>query len=115
MFQFFSTNKNNNSVTVREALDLASQPGNILIDVREPSEYASGHAAIAVSYPLSTINKESIQDKQLDHYKQIYVICQSGNRSSRATQLLNSLGLPAINVSGGTSAWLASGLPSRTD
>lgn len=42
-----------------------------------------------------------------------YVICQSGARSLRAVEALTARGIDAVNVEGGTSAWLLAGLPSE--
>ncbi|MFT6821048.1 MAG: rhodanese-related sulfurtransferase [Myxococcota bacterium] len=80
----------------------------VLIDVRTPSEFATGHAPGAVNAPLS-----SLQDglAQIPADAELYIICQSGGRSTRATALLASNGIAAHNVTGGMSAWLTAGLP----
>jgi rhodanese-related sulfurtransferase len=44
----------------------------------------------------------------------VYIICQSGGRSAQATAALSAAGVDSINVDGGTSAWIAAGLPVRT-
>ena len=41
----------------------------------------------------------------------IYVICQSGGRSARATRVFVDAGIDAYNVTGGMTAWNAAGLP----
>lgn len=40
-----------------------------------------------------------------------YVVCASGNRSGAMTDLLRARGIDAVNVAGGTRAWVAAGLP----
>ena len=47
----------------------------------------------------------------LNKFKEVYVICQSGGRSSTAVAQLLPEKIIAINVAGGTSAWRAAGLP----
>jgi rhodanese-related sulfurtransferase len=80
--------------------------GARLIDVREPDEYERGHVSGALSVPLATV------PDQLDLFRgaqPTYVICQAGGRSRRACEYVEAHGIDAINVDGGTSAWVASG------
>lgn len=98
------------NVNVEEAFkNLKNDNKSILIDVREDDEYRSGHAEGAISLPLSTINESSTN--KLKDYNNIYVMCRSGGRSMMATEILNSLNLPAINVEGGIMAWKSKSLP----
>lgn len=81
-----------------------------LIDVREPEEYATAHAAGAVNIPLSELVART---EEIDPDRDIYVICHAGGRSLQAAEYLeNALGWDnVINVAGGTSAWVEAGLP----
>lgn len=108
MFSFFSKSPST-SVSVTEANTLSQEKGSVLIDVRESGEYAGGHAKGAVSLPLSTFNDSMA--KKLEGYTSVYVICQSGGRSARATDFLQAAGVNAVNVRGGTLAWHAAKLP----
>ncbi len=89
------------------------QQGVELIDVRTPAEFREIHTPIAVNIPLDTLNVEQIQQWQNgDATKPVYVICQSGNRSSRACQKLIEAGITnVVSVEGGTKAWDEQGLP----
>ncbi len=82
--------------------------GAHVIDVREPYEYLAGHVPGAAPAPMSQIahHIESIP-KDTD----VYVICQSGNRSLSMAGLLARFGVKAHSVNGGTSAWLRAGRP----
>ena len=78
-----------------------------LVDVRNPGEYAGGHAPGAVAAPLR--NLASLLAK-LDPRRPTAVICQSGYRSSAGASLLARNGFgPLYNVVGGTAAWIQSG------
>lgn len=79
-----------------------------LIDVREPDEYAAGHAVTAINIPMGEIPAR-IQELRAD--TDIYLICHSGGRSFQVGMFLAQQGLPVINVVGGTTAWHAAGLP----
>lgn len=82
--------------------------GAPLFDVREPDEYDEAHVPGAVLVPLATV-PDSLATFPTDG--QVLVICASGGRSKRAVEFLRSNGVDAINVAGGTKAWLAAGKP----
>lgn len=81
----------------------------ILIDVREKDEFARGHAHGAQNIPLSSLSPEVIQTLPKD--KKLYIICQSGGRSARATAMIEKTHNPVFSVDGGTGEWQRSGLP----
>ncbi|OMF34600.1 hypothetical protein BK133_12465 [Paenibacillus sp. FSL H8-0548] len=75
----------------------------IIIDVREPAEYAFGHIPGAISIPLGALAKRA---SELDPSKDIYVICRTGNRSDMAAQALTELGFAKVtNIIPGMSEW----------
>ena len=84
-----------------------------LVDVRSAGEYASGHAAGAVSLPLHQISPEAIHASRPEGaVGPTYVICQSGGRSQQACRRLVEAGLKdVVNVEGGTAAWKSAGMP----
>ncbi|PPF91253.1 sulfurtransferase [Clavibacter michiganensis] len=93
------------NITVHE---LATSAGAIIVDVREADEYAAGHARSAVNVPLSMLDAR-VDEIPID--RPVHVICQSGGRSARATEALTAQGIDAVNVAGGTSAWIDADLP----
>lgn len=90
------------SVSVAEATSL------FLLDVREPDEWAAGHAPEAHHIPMFDVPARLAE---IPDEHQIAVICRSGGRSAEVTQYLNHLGRDAVNVSGGMAAWQRSGFP----
>ncbi len=98
-----------NSIDVRTLAELDELT---LIDVREAFEYASGHAPAAVNIPLSEFVARS---GEIPRETPLYIICESGARSAQATEWLDSQGITASNVVGGTSAWRAAGLPTTQE
>ncbi len=84
------------------------QGGALLLDVREPDEYAEVHAEDAQLMPLSSLENSY---QQLDQGRDLVVICRSGARSARAAQFLLERGYHAVNLEGGTQAWEAQDLP----
>ena len=82
------------------------------IDVRTAEEYTGGHAARAVNIPLDTLPDNLAR---LEKSEPVYLICQSGNRSKKAAEILKEVGFNnVINVTGGMNAWQAAGLPIET-
>lgn len=86
----------------------AHADGALVIDVREPSEYVSGHVPGARLIPLARLPQRA---HQLPAGEPVYVICASGNRSWTAAQFLIGRGIDARSVAGGTGDWAARGLP----
>ena len=84
----------------------------LLVDVRNPDEYAAGHVPGARNIPLDQVESRVAE---LDSFKNgpVYLICESGGRSARASQLLAGRGYQAVNVQGGTYAWRNAGLPTE--
>ena len=82
--------------------------GAVLIDVRTPQEYAEVHVPGAVLVPMDEL---SVRLPDLDVDQPLYVICRSGHRSAAVCEALEPLGYDAVNISGGTSAWVRAGLP----
>ncbi|WP_446810865.1 rhodanese-like domain-containing protein [Methylomonas sp. 2BW1-5-20] len=86
-------------------------PG-LLLDVREPAEYAAGHLPGAVNIPrgLLEFKIDSHPDFQSKQQAEILVYCQTGGRSALATQVLKQLGYSnAVSMAGGFKAWAESG------
>lgn len=97
-------------MTISEAsvdeLESALQAGAVLIDVRQPNEYEAGHVPGAILVPLASV-PDTLELFASD--VPTYVICRSGSRSYRACEYLEDQGIEAINIEGGTMAWIISG------
>ncbi|HEY1118785.1 MAG TPA: NTP transferase domain-containing protein [Acidimicrobiales bacterium] len=88
--------------TLRQKLD-AGEP---LFDVRQPDEYEEARAPGAVLVPLGEV-PDRIDEFPTD--RTVYVICKSGGRSAKAVEHLRANGVDAVNVDGGTMAWIEAG------
>src|ERR1700722_6252609 len=84
----------------------------VLLDVREPDEWAAGHAPGALHVPLGEVpNRLAELPREAD----VVVVCHGGGRSSRATAWLLDQGYACRNLSGGMVAYAAAGLPLESD
>ncbi|HME40337.1 MAG TPA: rhodanese-like domain-containing protein [Steroidobacteraceae bacterium] len=81
----------------------------LLIDVREPAEYAAERIPGALLYPLSTFDASVLPD---DGARQVVFHCGSGKRSLIAAQRRIAAGqASAAHMAGGVAAWKAAGFP----
>jgi rhodanese-related sulfurtransferase len=87
-------------------LEDAMRAGATLIDVREPGEFAEGHVPGARNVPMGRLTGVL---PELDRDRPVLLICWSGNRSGAMCDLVAAAGLDAVNVDGGTAAWIRSG------
>ncbi len=94
-----------------DGLVAAQALGAMLIDVREPAEFAQAHVPGAVPIPLHDVPARAAD---LPRDRQVAVICAVGARSAQAVAYLGQLGIEAINVAGGTQAWIMAGRPYAT-
>lgn len=67
------------------------QTGALLVDVRTPGEFSSGHLPNAINLPLGEI-ETSLPSRVSDKSRVILLHCQSGMRSGLAKRKLNRLG-----------------------
>jgi rhodanese-related sulfurtransferase len=77
----------------------------ILIDVRTPGEYASGHVENSVNIDFRASNfKELIGE--LDKNQDVYVYCKVGGRSGSAARMMEDIGFKKVyDLKGGIIAW----------
>jgi rhodanese-related sulfurtransferase len=97
------------TISVPQFAQLKTQLARVqVIDVRSPSEYATGHIPGAVNMPM-----DQVQSRLPDMESQalIVLLCQSGQRARMVAGLLESCGKELRILEGGTSAWIKAGLP----
>jgi rhodanese-related sulfurtransferase len=84
----------------------------VLIDVREPSEYAAERIHGALLFPLSTFDPHALPDSGS---RTVVFQCRSGGRSAKAVAACQSAGLlHDSHLKGGIQAWKAAGLSTVT-
>jgi len=87
----------------------------VLLDVRTPAEFASGHISGATNIDFESGTFESDIQK-LDKSKSYAVYCRSGNRSGQATSLMAKDGFSTVfNLDGGLINWQSAGYPVVTN
>jgi len=103
------------NITSQEAFNLIQDnqdnPDFVILDVRTPAEFASGHIenALNLDFYSETFRNEL---NNLDKNKTYLVYCKVGGRSRDALDIMAELNFKeAYNMAGGITAWKAKGLP----
>ena len=98
-------------VTSLEAVQMLNHKSAVIVDVREPHEFTSGHIVRAINIPLGEVAARS---RELKKYKErpVIICCASGARAARAVGILRKEGFTDVrNLAGGLSAWRSANLP----
>ncbi|WP_314573139.1 rhodanese-like domain-containing protein [Alloprevotella tannerae] len=83
----------------------------IILDVRQPEEFAEGHLAQAIN--LDWLNQTVFINglAKLNKQKTYYIYCRSGRRSQAAAGKLKAEGFQVIDLKGGYLHWVEVGMP----
>jgi len=100
-------------ISPAELHNLLATTSVLLVDVREPDEFAAGHIAGAVNLPLSTFAPSNVPDAG---DRTIVLQCAGGKRSGMALDRC-AAAQSAIDthLAGGIGAWVAAGYPVTRD
>ena len=98
-----------------QAVQLINHHAAIIVDVRDPQEFQTGHIRKALNLPLSDFSKRV---SELEKYKDksIVLYCGTGQRSARAATFLRKHGFGSVhNLAGGLGRWRTENLPVTTE
>lgn len=98
-------------VSQLQATQYMNQGKTLVLDVRNPDEFASGHLPGAKNIPIDELaNRLGEIEKSKSHV--VITVCQSGVRSGTAVSILNKAGFEqAFSLDGGVAEWKAQSLP----
>ncbi len=101
--------------------DYQAGPASVLIDVREPDEFATGHIPGAINLPRGVLEFQveahpavvNLRDPEGALKSQpLLVYCQTGGRSALAALNLQRMGFTQVSsLCGGIKSWTDAGLP----
>ncbi|HEY2255198.1 MAG TPA: rhodanese-like domain-containing protein [Variovorax sp.] len=102
---------NAGSLTAQGAVQLINRQRAVVVDVREPEEFAAGHVTGAKNVPLNELEQKlpaAVKNKSLP----LLLVCASGARAQRAVATARKLGYEqAQAVAGGLKSWKDANLP----
>jgi len=102
-------------VGVTDAVQLINRQDAVIVDVREPAEFKTGHIPHARNIPAGQIGERL---KELEKFKArpILLACASGSRSGTAGSALQKAGFAQVwSLAGGMGAWQQAGMPLEKD
>jgi rhodanese-related sulfurtransferase len=99
------------NMNVEDFSKKTAESGVVILDVRTPGEFMTGHIQDAQNIDFESGSFES-QIESLDKNGTYAVYCRSGNRSGQAVKVMQDAGFKNIyNLDGGVIDWANSGLP----
>ncbi|MDR4463801.1 MAG: hypothetical protein MRJ66_05995 [Nitrospira sp.] len=103
MHKVEASQKHVRTIGMDEYRKLVDNPGSaLIIDVREPQEFAAGHVPGAINIPRGLIDSQIWNHvgapEKADMERPIILQCQSGKRASLAAQTLGELGFTETTV-----------------
>ena len=102
---------NTGSLTAQGAVQLINRERAVVVDVREPEEFAAGHMTGAKNVPLNQLEEKlaaTVKNKTVP----LLLVCASGARAQRAVAVAKKLGYDkAQAVAGGLKSWKEANLP----
>lgn len=99
------------SLSAADAVQRINREKAVVVDVREPEEYAQGHITNAKNIPLSQL-EERLPQVAKNKALPVVLVCDKGGRSVRAEAQAKKLGYTkAQALSGGMKGWRAAGMP----
>jgi len=100
-----------NEIGTLVATQLINQRNAVVVDVRETSEFDTGHIPNSRHIPLGELEGR-VEELAKWKSKPVVVTCRTGNRSGRAQRILKKAGFSDIYVlKGGITAWAEANLP----
>ncbi len=100
------------TVDPRDVRDMLTRGEAVLVDVREPDAFASGHAVGARNIPIGELADRL---DELPDGRQVVTTCGGGTRGPKAAAQLRELGVDARVLRGGLRGWTGADLPVQTD
>jgi len=96
---------------VADAVRLINRLDAVIVDVREPHEFKSGHIPNARNIPMSQL-KDRIKELEKFKNRPILLVCQTGQRSAQIYASLADEGFAeAVGLAGGMGAWQQANMP----
>jgi rhodanese-related sulfurtransferase len=105
----FGKSKNHNELEPAALAAMLVDGAAVVVDVREPDEFAAGHIEGAINLPLSRFSPDQLPDVG---GKTLVLQCAGGKRSGMALDRCAEAGAAVdTHLAGGIGAWKAAGLP----
>ena len=110
-FIYHESRRGGKSVTAQELVTLMNQDKAVILDVREPGEYRTGHIRNALNVPVAAL-RERIGELEKFKSRPVVVACKMGASSSGAGTMLRKAGFERVfKLRGGITEWRSLNFP----
>ena len=99
------------SVTSQELVNLVNREKAVVVDVRDATEYSSGHITDAINIPHTALQTRL---NELEKFKErpVVVVCKMGQHAGSMGTILKKAGFKHVaKLKGGLSSWRAENMP----
>jgi rhodanese-related sulfurtransferase len=93
------------TIDAQTAKIMMNEPGVVIVDVRNPDEFATGHIPNAVNIPLDQLGQSMQYDPLKDPDATYLIYCRSGRRSAIAAEIFVQNDYSRIYDFGGILSW----------
>lgn len=101
------------SVPVNQAIRMVNHESAVIVDVREPDEFRSGHIPDSINIPLSTL-RTRLSELEKFRSRPLVISCRTSQRSAKAAMMLQKHKFQSVHVlAGGILAWQNENLPTQ--
>jgi len=102
----FSQDKSGTHSIIAQEFQAQIQNNSVLlVDIRTPQEFQSGHIENAINIDFYA-SDFLVKMNELPKDKPVYIYCRSGNRTGQAASKLKQLGFPkVVDLKGGIKTW----------
>ncbi|MDA8364210.1 MAG: rhodanese-like domain-containing protein [Gammaproteobacteria bacterium] len=101
------------SVPVNQAIRMVNHESAVIVDVREPDEFRSGHIPDSINIPLSTL-RTRLSELEKFRSRPLVISCRTSQRSAKAAMMLQKHKFQSVHIlAGGILAWQNENLPTQ--
>ena len=105
------TRRGGDAVSVQQLVDRVNREEAVVIDVRDPEEFRSGHIVGAINIPFASLESR-LGELEPHRAKPIIVACKMGQHGNAAGTLLRKNGFESVaRLTGGMMEWRNQNLP----
>jgi rhodanese-related sulfurtransferase len=105
------TRRGGQNVSPQQLVNLVNRDGAVVVDVRDPKEFASGHIVSAVNIPQASLAGRLPEIAKFKD-KPVAIVCKMGQHSGAAGTMLRKAGFQQVmRLSGGMMEWRNQNLP----
>jgi rhodanese-related sulfurtransferase len=110
IIEFIRLRRGTNQISPAELTTLINRQNAVIVDLRAPEAYTSGHIVEAVSLPSKDVDEKY---KKLEKFKSnpLVLVCATGLESQKAASILIKHGFNVFILAGGIRAWQTAEMP----